>query len=391
MTPIHRCSLLLLLALGLVLGCERPPPPEPETRVVVLLSAPDAVRRGRLDHLKHHLALGLDVNQSDEMGLSLLHHAALSGQTEIAKWLIEQGAEVSRHDESGATPIVRALQEDYGAIVGLLQEYGAVLPEEEEDSEPVEYVQEPEPEPEPEEEERDVAQRADPDPGMPDEWRDLEVSIWRSATGVELPAVFLGLESDRVTLGGTDGRTFRIAMHNLHRDDQIRARRLGQAPLALRSPRASRPVASGPTRVSAGFSSECERMLIRGIQQARQEVLVAIYTLTHPQIKRALSEAAGRGVTVRVKYDEKQLPVSRMEELIKGMGRRGVELLPVQMSGQFSSMHHKFAVIDRATVFTGSFNFTVMAANHNYENCVVIESPEIAMQFVREFERIRGR
>ena len=379
MTSIRPFALFLLLALGLMTACERRPPPKPEPQVFVLLSAPDAVRRGRLDHLEHHLVFGLDVNQTDDLGLGLLHHAAMSGNIEAAAWLIAQGADVFIHDESGATPIERAVQADRVEMVALLQQHGAILPVEE-DPEPIEIEEEP----------AEKERLADEDPGMPEAWRELEVTVWRSAIGVEMPAVFLGIENDRVTLGGTNGRTFRIAMHNLHRDDQVRARRLGQPDLALIGSRAGRPVA-GPTQVSAAFSSDCERMLIRAIRQARQEVLVAIYTLTHPQIQRALSDAARRGVAVHVKYDEKQLSVSRMQQLINNMERRGVTLTPVQMSGHFSSMHHKFAVIDRASVFTGSFNFTVMAATRNYENCVLIESPEVAQHFVREFNRIRGR
>jgi len=42
-------------------------------------------------------------------------------------------------------------------------------------------------------------------------------------------------------------------------------------------------------------------------------------------------------------------------------------------------------------VLTGSYNYTTAATTANYENMVLIESPEIAEQFAREFEKIKSR
>jgi phosphatidylserine/phosphatidylglycerophosphate/cardiolipin synthase-like enzyme len=55
-------------------------------------------------------------------------------------------------------------------------------------------------------------------------------------------------------------------------------------------------------------------------------------------------------------------------------------------------LHHKFAVIDRQTVITGSHNWSNAANYHNDETLLVIQSnPTVAAHFDREFNRLYER
>ncbi|MEM9771876.1 MAG: phospholipase D-like domain-containing protein, partial [Cyanobacteria bacterium P01_D01_bin.73] len=51
-------------------------------------------------------------------------------------------------------------------------------------------------------------------------------------------------------------------------------------------------------------------------------------------------------------------------------------------------LHHKFAVLDRRTVITGSHNWSQQAARTNDETLIVIENSAIAQHFQREFNRL---
>ena len=51
-------------------------------------------------------------------------------------------------------------------------------------------------------------------------------------------------------------------------------------------------------------------------------------------------------------------------------------------------MHHKFCVIDKSVVITGSFNWTDQAVNHNQENLLFIENKELALKYSNEFEKL---
>ena len=46
--------------------------------------------------------------------------------------------------------------------------------------------------------------------------------------------------------------------------------------------------------------------------------------------------------------------------------------VPVRITSNPKLMHNKFAVIDGATVLTGSYNFTWSAQNRNAENVLVL-------------------
>lgn len=51
-------------------------------------------------------------------------------------------------------------------------------------------------------------------------------------------------------------------------------------------------------------------------------------------------------------------------------------------------MHHKFAIIDKKLLITGSLNWTVQAIQHNRENVLILEESEYVKVFLEEFEKI---
>lgn len=144
--------------------------------------------------------------------------------------------------------------------------------------------------------------------------------------------------------------------------------------------------AQGNVRVA--FDRECESLLVSEINTATNEILTAIYSFTGNRIADALINASKRNVKVIVKYDQKQKEWEGMEKAIKRLESAHIKCIPVMMRGERDAMHHKFMVIDKRKVLTGSFNFTVNASRYNYENINVIDSADIAKAYTEEFERI---
>jgi phosphatidylserine/phosphatidylglycerophosphate/cardiolipin synthase-like enzyme len=60
----------------------------------------------------------------------------------------------------------------------------------------------------------------------------------------------------------------------------------------------------------------------------------------------------------------------------------------VRRDGNAGQMHHKVIIIDRTIVITGSYNFSASAEQHNDENVVIINNPEVASQYMAEFQRV---
>jgi len=143
--------------------------------------------------------------------------------------------------------------------------------------------------------------------------------------------------------------------------------------------------------IKVAFGKNCEKMLIDEINQSKQEMLVAIYSITRKSITHAFVQAAQRGVNVLVKYDAQSYKWKGMQQAIGYMKKRGVQCISINMSGKYAKMHNKFTVIDRKRVLTGSYNYTTSASIWNYENLVLLDSTEIADVFAAEFKKIKSK
>lgn len=51
-------------------------------------------------------------------------------------------------------------------------------------------------------------------------------------------------------------------------------------------------------------------------------------------------------------------------------------------------MHHKFAIVDKKLLITGSANWTIQAFFGNCENIIVLNEPGLVKSFLQEYERL---
>ncbi|MCB0172871.1 MAG: phospholipase, partial [Anaerolineae bacterium] len=61
--------------------------------------------------------------------------------------------------------------------------------------------------------------------------------------------------------------------------------------------------------------------------------------------------------------------------------------LDVRQDGNPYTLHHKVFIIDNQVVTLGSFNFSDNANRANDENMLIIHNPDIAAEFLAEFDR----
>jgi phosphatidylserine/phosphatidylglycerophosphate/cardiolipin synthase-like enzyme len=106
-------------------------------------------------------------------------------------------------------------------------------------------------------------------------------------------------------------------------------------------------------------------------------------------VKKALCDAAARGVAVRIAYnadhDERMVPPppSTKPELIEALPfpTRGIPGIP-------DLMHHKYVVRDGSSVWTGSTNWTTDSWTLQENVIVVVESVEVAAEYAQNFEEL---
>jgi phospholipase D len=128
---------------------------------------------------------------------------------------------------------------------------------------------------------------------------------------------------------------------------------------------------------------DCSAVIINELASARESVVFATYTFTEPSLGTAVILAHANGIYVRG-IIEKQNIKSEYSQYSRFL-EQGVS---VKADKNSALMHHKFFIIDNATVITGSFNPTKAADYSNDDNLVVIRNKEIARQYAREFQRI---
>ena len=128
-----------------------------------------------------------------------------------------------------------------------------------------------------------------------------------------------------------------------------------------------------------------ETKLVQEISSAKDRILVAIYGLTNPRVVDALIIAKKRKVDVRIKADQLQSGGKRQRAQIGRLAKSGISVEVSKLSRQ---LHNKFAIIDGKRVITGSYNFTLNGELKNKENLVVLNCPEVAKLYEKEYELI---
>lgn len=107
--------------------------------------------------------------------------------------------------------------------------------------------------------------------------------------------------------------------------------------------------------------------LIQLIDNAHHQILIAMFTFTHPQIVTSLIEAVKRGVDVQIALDYHTGHGASLHALstLEAAG------IPITLSRGLQLLHHKWAIVDQNTLITGSANWTQAAFKKN-EDCFLI-------------------
>ena len=144
--------------------------------------------------------------------------------------------------------------------------------------------------------------------------------------------------------------------------------------------------------VQACFSpaGKCSSLIIREIQQAKKELLVAVYAFTSDELAAAVVQARKRGLSVQVVIDRdfdagSERSKGKFLEAQKISVRRITAIKSTAAEKEAGLMHQKFAVLNRSAVLTGSYNWTHAAERLNDENLLFLRD---AGPLAEEYRRI---
>ncbi len=139
------------------------------------------------------------------------------------------------------------------------------------------------------------------------------------------------------------------------------------------------------------YFDDIQLHILHELRKATSSIHIAVAWFTDPELFDALCWIADSGVKVEliIINDSINRNCGIQYEQLRKLG--GMFMMVGDNKKKSTIMHNKFCVIDSATVITGSYNWS-RKAQQNSENITVIsDCPELAQQFIDEFESIHER
>jgi len=137
------------------------------------------------------------------------------------------------------------------------------------------------------------------------------------------------------------------------------------------------------TNVYFSPDQDCAQKIISSIKTARKSLDICVYTISDDRISKEIVDIYKKGVAVRIISDN-----DKSYDLGSDISYFHKSGLYVRIDDTTAHMHHKFAVIDKKTTITGSYNWTRSANNYNQENVLITDDRKVAAKYITEFERL---
>jgi phosphatidylserine/phosphatidylglycerophosphate/cardiolipin synthase-like enzyme len=182
---------------------------------------------------------------------------------------------------------------------------------------------------------------------------------------------------------------------------QFKARKPARLPLEVLVGKTRVLVQFSPTSKQQEWADSSNGSIGKLLTTSQQQVDFALFVFSEPGLGNVLQTQSQRGVKVRGLID-RQFAYRDYSSGLLLMGADGNNLcqapttnvqplntigVPTLPTGDL--LHHKFAIVDRHTVITGSHNWSNAANYHNDETLLVIQdNPTVAAHFDREFDRL---
>lgn len=128
---------------------------------------------------------------------------------------------------------------------------------------------------------------------------------------------------------------------------------------------------------------ECKNAITYHIKQAKETVDICVFTISDNDIAKQIISSHKKGVHIKIITDDDK--INDIGSDIKELRDAGI---PVKIDGTRSLMHHKFCIVDKQIIITGSYNWTNSAAQRNYENILVNNDNKAVKSYLQEFERL---
>ncbi|MBE9168266.1 DUF1669 domain-containing protein [Pleurocapsales cyanobacterium LEGE 06147] len=138
------------------------------------------------------------------------------------------------------------------------------------------------------------------------------------------------------------------------------------------------------------------------LNNATESINLALFVFSDQKLADILQQKKQQGVNIKAVFESEfawryysealdLLGIAIKDNQCRYEANNNPWQIPLQTVGiaqlaRGDKMHHKFTLIDRQTVITGSHNWSAAANHNNDENILIIDNPTVAAHFQQEFE-----
>lgn len=123
--------------------------------------------------------------------------------------------------------------------------------------------------------------------------------------------------------------------------------------------------------------------LLTYLKSVRHSIDLCVYMISCKDLADVIVDLNSKGVFIRIITDKNEID-SVGSQISKFM----IEGIQVRHNSSSYLMHHKFVVIDKKLLLSGSFNWTRQAVTGNSENLVINDHRQQVREFSEEFEKL---
>lgn len=155
---------------------------------------------------------------------------------------------------------------------------------------------------------------------------------------------------------------------------------------------AYKTLATENNEIGRNDPNNTDKYFFKAIESAQTTLDVAFFDLDDPTAVEMIINASKRGVKVRVVTDTDNLKDKKDPTLprkaIEDIKAAGITVVDDKRA---PFMHHKFMIVDNKAIWGGSMNPTTTSMYEHNNNGFYIQSPELAENYLLEFNRLFER
>lgn len=134
------------------------------------------------------------------------------------------------------------------------------------------------------------------------------------------------------------------------------------------------------------FYTDIEKKILVNLSKAKSEIKIAVSWLTNPRLFNEVVNLLGNNVVVTIILADDIINFTNPKINFNQLIHLNAE---IRVSRYPKLMHNKFCIIDNRILIQGSYNWTLRAEHHNFENIILSTEKQIIIQFNDYFEQLK--